>query len=49
MALECNGFSTHEWVRVWGINTPLSKLAVALSDFDRSDRSPRPVRPVSSN
>ena len=27
MALECNGFSTHEWVRVWGINTPLSKTS----------------------
>ena len=49
MGLESNGISTHEWVRVWGINTHLSKLAVALSDLDRSDRSPRPVRPVSSN
>ena len=58
MALECNGISTHEWVRVWSINTPLSKTSRCSISVrpvgsnklavgpERSDRLARPVRPV---
>ena len=48
MALECNGISTPEWVRVWGINTPLSKTS-RCSVRVRPVRPVGPVRPVSSN
>ena len=39
MALEYNSISTPKWVRVWGINTPLSKTS-------RCSVRLRPVRPV---
>ena len=38
---ECNGISTHEWVKSWGINTTLSKTSrcPCLCQTDPSDRS----------
>jgi hypothetical protein len=47
MCSEWNGINTHEWVKSWGINTPLSKISCCpyqcltgqTGHSERSDRS----------
>ena len=43
------GNQHHSKERAEGINTPLSKTSRCSVSTDRSDRLPRPVRPVGSN